>query len=74
MKKSVEEQVKIIRQVMNKKKIVPDYRFTFGKYKGKTLDYVYSERQDNAYFAWLYNNNTEKLNPVLENFIEEFIL
>jgi hypothetical protein len=70
MKKSIEEQVKIIKKVMNNKNHVPEYRFNFGKYKGKTLDYVYSEIRDFKYLAWVYNNS-EKINPVLEKFIED---
>lgn len=50
MSLSKEEQVKRIQKIMNKPSIYPDGRFTFGTYKGKTIEQVM--KKDPAYVDW----------------------
>lgn len=68
---SVEEQVAKIKDIMSKKRVIPDYRFTFGRHKGELLEKVY--RIDKKYLAWLYHNN-ESIPYTLTTFIEDHVL
>lgn len=67
-KKSIQDQLAAINKIMNKPEEIPFYRFNFGRYNGRTLEYVF--QRDKSYLSWLYNN-CEDLNPVLEEFIQE---
>lgn len=67
MAKSKKEQLAAIQSVLGKEQ-VPDYRFTFGKYKGRTLEYVFMF--DKPYLMWLWAEDVRLPVRVVE-FIEE---
>lgn len=68
---SIPEQLEAIKKIMGKKDKTPFYRFTFGKYKGKTLDWVVAS--DYKYLIWLYNNDVDLPVKVID-FIEKQVL
>lgn len=71
-KLSQEEQIAKIQEIMgDKEDVIPYFTFKWGKYQGKTLDYVLTN--DKQYLLWLYNNS-EKLPKKLEKFIEDVVL
>lgn len=61
-------QIETIQSILNKKSNIPDYRFTFGRYKGRLLEYVY--KHDKAYLKWLYASGA-KLPMRVESFLSE---
>ena len=64
----MQTQTDIIQSILNKKSSVPDYRFTFGRYKGYLLEKVY--RLDKNYLKWLYASDA-KLPKNVESFLSE---
>jgi len=52
---SPELQVDIIKGILSKPKTCPDYRFNFGQYKGKSLEYVL--RFDRKYLLYLLSED-----------------
>lgn len=68
-----EAQLEAIARIMGKKdqypKYVYDYRFKFGKLKGKTADYAIEKEP--KYLQWLYNN-VDELDPILEKIMANF--
>lgn len=69
--KSIEEQLASIKSVLGRGSDIPDFRFTYGKYKNKSLEFVFDT--DKAYLMWLYNEDV-KLPSVVENFIVDKII
>lgn len=59
--KDLQDQVKKIRNIMGLPSDIPDYRFTFGKYKGKLLASVVD--LDPNYLLWLVNEVEEGYLP-----------
>lgn len=60
-KLSQEAQKQIISQVLGVPSKFPDYRFNFGQYRGKSLEYVY--KNDRSYLHWLLSEDF--INPLL---------
>lgn len=52
---STDIQVEIIKNIMSKPKTCPDYRFNFGQYKGKSLEYVL--KFDRQYLLYLLSED-----------------
>lgn len=65
--KSLQEQTKAIQAIFSKGKKIPDYRFTFGQYKGKTLEYVL--QIDRKYLQWILTEEWPK--PRLRQYVEQ---
>lgn len=69
-KVSIEDQIKAIGRIMGKPE-VPHYLFNFGKYSGKTFDYVL--KNDINYLIWLYNNDVALPDEII-NYIEQDVI
>ena len=54
MSKTIEQQLAAIKKTMSKEQF-PFYRFTFGQYRGRTLESVM--REDRQYLEWLLSED-----------------
>ena len=51
------EEIAKIQAILNKPSSCPDYRFTFGKYRGRLLSEIL--KVDKQYLLWLYHSDIQ---------------
>lgn len=74
MEKNIQDQVSKIQDILSKDcpdAKVPHYKFTFGKYAGKTLLWV--KKNNEKYLYWCYQNDVDLPVSVMSYIEDELI-